>query len=244
MKRYILNPTINEISDVKSITRDGSGGFTVSTTSSDKTSYNDPNLYINRALDVIAGSTEQNTLITNDGIVAIFRGEDILEVYDLFEEETTTYEGIEPKGFLELSNYTEDTNPINKRVFIINTDESDNIIINNSLQFIENGSYHFRSELDYDLNTDEYGFYITDETDWNSTYSATTQFQILKKPFLKLDTDATISVFSIINVDEVEKSDLSNNLYSFKYLNTDESNKYLKFTLTADAAHHGYLIIY
>jgi predicted house-cleaning noncanonical NTP pyrophosphatase (MazG superfamily) len=185
MKRYILNlsdsppvTSINGIISIKRNTNVTTKGLLVNNTHyaiSDwtlrilPTDYNDVEFYIrNRAVSVISGSINENTLITNDGLVTVYRDANIIEVFDLFDQplDEEIYENIDPNGYEQLSYYNEIVNPINKRIFIVTGDGTSGIpgilSTKNSLRFIDSVGYHFESNLDYPLTLDGYGYYITD----------------------------------------------------------------------------------
>jgi len=249
MKRYMKTVLdVDILLDIKSLTRDGIGGFTVDTVSAAKVGYNDPLLYTSRAVSIISGSTETNTLITNDGLVAVLRAAETLEIIDIFEDETTTYQEIMPTGYTELSAYNEIINPASTRILPIDVIAGGILQYTNQLQFIAETEYHFSSEMTYGLTTDDYGFYITDFTDWANDYATSTQFSIVKKQFIKIETPLTITnvVLSIINIDEgIEIENKNNGIYELKYLDIN-ATEFLELTITVSdiIGTHGYIKIY
>jgi len=274
MIRHIETPTITEIADVLSLTRDGSGGFNISTVSSAKIGYNDPTLYINRAVDAIVNSTVTNTLITNDGLIGIFRRTNKLEVIDIFEQDLTTYQELAPLGYAELASYDETINPVNKRLFIVRDKDGDNVLwTKNKLEFIntDHDRYYFSSLMDYDLPTslttdptdtdnydadhpDNYGFYVTTGALWESTYKETSNFQFLKKSFFKFEGTDAITLALKAEDASIYLEDtnfIAEGWIGLRYLdigidgiNDTLEDKYINFTISSTTFDYGYIAVY
>jgi hypothetical protein len=262
MKRYIINtinnssPMIDQPTDVLELKRNNNGAnnglllngihyeisdWSLRTLPAD---YNNHAFYIyNREVSGISGSTDENTLITNDGIIAVIRGINYIEFVDLFDQDSDIYEDIDPNGYEQLSGYDETVNPINKRVLTVYDKNSDNVMwTKNKLQFIINGEYHFNSEFDYDLPLDDYGYYITDLTDWTNLYSETSNFQFYKKTYFKIEGSDTITVALLNNEEVVVKEELGN-IRTLKFLSIAEGDKFVNFQISFATENNGYIII-
>jgi hypothetical protein len=253
MKRYIitLDPAISNTTSITLLKRTTDGLningnlYTLWAGRTIPNDYNDPSFYIrNREVASIVGSTTVNTIITNDGIVAVLRESNKLEVVDIFELEDSTYEEIDPNGYSLLDYYNELVNPISKRVFSVykKVGQGDILFTNNILQFIENGNYHFYSQFDYDLLLDEYGYYITNSSDWNSTYLETSDFQFYKKSYFRIESSDTIILTAPtdLNVNITHDS----GVYTLKYLDVSDEDKFINFNISSGDFDTGYIIIY
>ena len=262
MKRYIVSPSgvidAEKLLNNTIIKRNTNGvdisvddsAFTTRSTWTGRTipaDYNNPSFYIRgQAVDDIAGSTAENTLITNDGLIAVFRGTNILEIVDIFEPQTETYESIMPNGNIVLENYDESVNPMYKRIFIVDADVDNVLSTKNLLQYIDTkNNYHFSSQFDYDLLVDEYGFYVTTETEWNNNYHITSNFQFYKKQYFRIESGGAISL-TMPTGDENVIIDSSpvNDVYTLKYLNSTDENKFINIQIKSTEFEHGYIIVY
>jgi hypothetical protein len=220
MKKYIIEDSgITNVSNITTFKRntDESKGVLINdahfeiTDWADRifpTDHNNPDLYIrNRSVDLFPESVANNTLITNDGLIVVnynVGGSSVLMVVDIFEEDTKVYEDIEPDGFDTISLYTDKINPINRRMFIYNSANVADYITTSSEKLYEDDGYvHFFSQMDYDIETDEYGNYKIIKTsgdpeisDW-SDFEVVEKFQFYKKQFFLIRTANDSQITSI-----------------------------------------------
>jgi len=251
MKKYVIGSKITTIDQLE---RAATGVIINGTTfpiwdkeNITKFKYNDPSLYTKRAIAQFPESTALNTTITNDGLIAIADGT-CINIIDLFEDETNVYTDILPVDYQDLLNVTEDTNPLNKRIFIVNSDEFGVITTKNEL--IDESRYYFNSEMDYDITFDEdYGYYITDSGTWISTYKSTADFQFYKKQIFVIESNLTnlsVTIVGLVEGTDYEVTDLGSNkkAYIIKYLDMATNEEFLVFNFSADINLHGYITIY
>jgi len=276
MKKYtIINPGVNSISAINIFKRNTSvtKGVLINTTHFEisnwatrtfPTDYNNSLLYFkDRKVDILPESTSANTIITNDGLIGVLYFDVtgnvyVLTVTDIFESENISYGNITPTDKDILGTYTLANNPLAIRTIYCQINGSGLVTTNNYLQFIDStGGYHFFSMLDYnELQVDEYGYFITDETNWNSTYKTTSNFGFLKKPFLKFSTDKlmTLTLTMLSEDSTLELTNLNDGYYGLKYLDihiteaakTDSSSdildKVVNFNINSNLTNTNFLL--
>jgi len=212
--------------------------------------YNDPLLYTKgRRVDILPESDENNTIITNDGLIGVIyeiSGETYLTVLDLFESESGTYGNITPIDYDLLKQYSEITNPLAKKVFICyKNDNSKLTTLNREIYRTTSEYVYFESELDYALprpiSDTENGFYRTTPLDWTDTYKETSDFQFIKKQFFYFigpaDLEVTLKGSSLPI--EIEKIADSLHIYRLKYLDIgiDPQTIFVTFELTTNESY-------
>jgi hypothetical protein len=259
MNKHILDITllgvssISEITTVKRTTQSPDKGILVNTTFFPIASwenrtlpadYNNSNLYIrNRKINTLPESEVSNTLITNDGLIAVYYqigATKYLAVSDIFEVGTATYESVDPVDYQLLINHIT-ADPIKKRTFICREDSGD-LIADNTFIRQEGLDTYFYSEMDYpSLEVDEYGYYRVTTIEWESTYSTIRDFSFLKKQFIVLELSGLSAgqdvelILTDNNTDGIDITEISitDNLkvYQLKYLSIEDNDRYVEFNL-------------
>jgi hypothetical protein len=237
IRHQITVSGVSGISDITSIIRTATPGtFTISTSSTAKQGYNDPTLYVNRAVGLIPNSIIENTLITNDGIIVVYRATDTIEVVDLFEGGNIVYGDIEPQDYLILTNYITGINPMHQRVFIISGNDGTHLETKYQKVYSDSNHTYFKTDMDLDLETDDYGHY---KIATGSFVEKTNVFQLIKKQFylIKVPAGVTVQYPSGTNLTSV-----GSDIYWFTDLDIG-ADKFLEIKL-AGAATSGTVIIY
>jgi len=163
MKRYLFDTLIGSASAVTILKR-GTDKFILNNeektaTGIVETNYNDSSVYIkNRAVSLIPESTALNTVISNDGLVAvIYDGK--VSIVDLFENSTYDYDNdIQPVDYQQLIDAILSI-PEHTKTFSFYGDGINPVEVNNLLYYQDETHSYFTSEFDLDLETDEYGYY-------------------------------------------------------------------------------------
>jgi hypothetical protein len=223
MNKRIITTAITSIGDITSLKRaiDGSTkGIEINSIFTELTNYwdevdlpsdyNEAGSYITgRKVDLLPESTTSNTLITNDGLIAVFIAPTTLVIADMFEPSTETYTDIESNGYETLAGYTDSINPLNRRLFI-GSIESGLVKVSNDKVYADNQYTYFVSQMNYDLEVDDNYNYKVLNTNWLS-YLSTSDFIFYKKQFfyIKLIVDGedinaddiTISNPNIVNIE-------------------------------------------
>jgi len=217
--------------------------------------FNDPTLYIrNRKVDILPESTIDNTIITNDGLVAVVysvSGVFYVSILDLIESENTAYADIAPVDYEAFNYYNELINPTNKRSFICyGTDLNAGVytLQTKNRKIYEAAGYtYFESSMDYPIerpiNASEYGYYKVLNADWTSTYSETTNFQFFKKQFFRILGPVDLTVSLQPEDSTITLQALGNGFYRLKDLDIDLSegpdfdDVFINFKLTTAEAY-------
>jgi hypothetical protein len=245
MKRYF--GTINTtLANITSIVRTNTGitvngTETISLWTRTNTSTNFPVKYNGilsktRQVALLPESTDSNTLITRDGLILVINGTD-LTVSDLFDEGFIDYDTINPSDYDALLEYATGINPEHKRIFTISgRDVNNNFIVKNNKIYTESGVVYFQTDMDLDLETDDYGYYGTE-----SFSQTTTTFSLIKKQFYLLEAPAGTTLY----VSGILKSPISGTqFYFFSDLDIDNEDKFIEFQLRNDTISSGTIIIY
>jgi hypothetical protein len=244
IRHQITVSGVLNISDIKSIIRTSTPGtFTISTSSTAKQGYNDPTLYITeRSIAIIPNSTTSNTLITNDGIIVVYRNTNLIEVVDLFESGLIAYDSIIPIDYTILTEYALNINPQHKRIFLISgKDVNNNLLTNNLKIYNDSTTTYFRSDMDLDLETDDYGYYGIANA---SFVEQTSTFSLIKKQFYLIKAPAGTELYiDDVKKDPILEDEIVGNFYWFTDLNIGTS-KYLTFNLRNSSVLSGTIIIY
>lgn len=201
-----------------------------------------------KKIDLLPESTPSNTFINANGLVGVFYTENensqrYLAVIDLFDNGTISDGDIIPIDGTILNNYANDTNPEYKRVFVFDdTDEDEYLQTSNTKIYQDNEYVYFSSNMDYNLETDDYGYYKVELSNWEN-YSTVSEFSFFKKQFFKIVGPSDLEVY--YNNSIVEDLD---GIYWFKDLDIDMENPYtnllkLKFKSSVTDT-HGTIIIY
>jgi hypothetical protein len=204
-----------------------------------------------KRVNLLPESETSNTFITSNGLVGVFyaSGSDrYLTVLDLFDTGNFPYSGIVPVDNSILEEYVFDLNPEYKRVFVgSKAGEEDYFEINNQKIYEESTFSYFLSNLDYNLTTDNYGYYKVATSSW-STYETTEEFSLLKKQFYLIEGPADLEVYYYNGTDYILKSpvEVGTQLYWFPNLaiETDSDNNLLKLKLKSATVNHSTIIIY
>jgi hypothetical protein len=207
--------------------------------------YNKIMPYFRRAISSFPESTSLNTIITADGLVGIF-GSNFVNILDLFEPANDSlYVDIIPKDYDNISDITEYLNPLNKRVFIVNKNES-YLETDNHLIYTSGADFFFESDMNYNLTTDNmYGYYKTDTNDWNNIYKTTSNFQFFKKQLFIIESDMSDLVLEYGGVDQVPDSTVGNKkFYYFRDLSISSGSEFIIFKFKSAAGTYGYITIY
>lgn len=240
MKKYVIDITSTGITSVSGVTTlkrntNVTKGILLNSTHlaiSDWSSrvmpadYNDPDLYITgRQAVILPESEESNTIITNDGLVGVVYEYDsnyYISLLDLFDVGAISESSIQPEDYSALLVYTLGNNPEHVRTFsAFRASTSDYFKLSNERVYqadkiVEgdpvNFSY-FRSERDYDLPTDEYGYYEV----WTYLYQAETEeFNFFKKQFFVVTGPVGLEMYVYDGSSYVLKSPISGtNAYWF-----------------------------
>lgn len=141
-----------------------------------------------RQISMIPESTSSNTVITRDGLVAVFyqvSSVNYVSVVDLFDTGLTDYDAIQPEDYAALLSYLTATNPIHKRVFVAyKAGSGDNFKTANLLVYKSGGFSYFASDMDTGLPTDDYGYHKIADASFEAETDA---FTFLRKQFLVVD---------------------------------------------------------
>lgn len=260
MKRYMIDATgITDVSSIVTLKRnfDVANGILLNgihTTITDwsgrdfsKYTYNDMIAYRSQALSEFPESTVANTVITCDGLIGILSNQK-LNVIDIFEDYTGTYDAIRPEDYQDLINAETGLNPLNKRVFIVNSDVSGNVETKNEKLYTSGTDVYFESLMDYELNAglekDPYmSTYISKNT-W-STYENVSDFIFYKRQLFIIESN--LPGFTITSINSlVENIDyfITGNKVFIKRPALTSGNTRFTFTFTANVSEYGYVKIY
>jgi hypothetical protein len=217
--------TINETENISLWTRTDIAGFPVKYSGI---------LYKDRAVPLIPGSSNSNTLITTDGLILLVEGTSIT-VADLFETGNISYASILPADYEHLINFVTNINYQNKRVFIITgRDENNNIKTKYEKVYINSDTTFFESDMDLDLDTDEYGYYSMPSIDFGQgSYKEVTDFYLIKRQFYLFSLPSNTSLYLFDGTSYVLQAKVTgtSSVFWFKDFNSDNSNKLLRFQL-------------
>ena len=205
--------------------------------------YNKITPYFRRSISEFPESTSNNTIITADGLVAIF-GSNFVNIIDLFEPENNDYSDIIPKDYDDLSLINEYLNPLNKRIFIVNKDVT-YLKTENHLIYTSGGYTFFESDMNYNLEIDPmYGFYKFPSAQW-STYSSTDIFQFYKKQLFVIESDISDLVLEYNSQDKTPDFTVGNKkFYYFRDLSIASELTFITFKFKSATKDYGYITIY
>jgi hypothetical protein len=269
MKKYTINvqstalATLN-VADITLFTRTTTG-VNINETSVSLTGWDDERNYtlLNKYSTLLYKGTKRvpllpeseisNTFMTSNGLVGVFytgtNGSDrYLTVLDLFDSGNFPYSGILPVDGSILEEYILDLNPEYKRIFVASkTGSTDFFEVNNQKIYEESGFSYFLSNLDYNLPTDDYGYYKILSTLW-STYETTEEFSLLKKQFYLIEGPSDLEVYYFNGANYVLKApvEVGTQLYWFPNLaiEINSDNNLLKLKLKSATINHSTIIIY
>jgi hypothetical protein len=205
----------------------------------------------NKKVNLLPESEILNTFITSNGLVGVFYVRSLnkyLTVLDLFDTGNFPYSEIVPVDNSILEEYVMDLNPEYKRVFVASkTGASDFFEINNQKIYEESGFSYFLSNMDYNLPTDDYGYYKIASSSW-PIYETTEEFSLLKKQFYLIEGPADLEVYYYNGTSYILKApiEVGTQLYWFPNLaiETDSDNNLLKLKLKSATVNHSTIIIY
>jgi hypothetical protein len=200
MKKYILDIasiSIASLSDILTIKRTEQSpdkGITINSAFievedwAERTlpaDYNDSNNYIRgRKVDILPESSSSNTIITNDGLILVLMDPSTAILVDMFEISDTLYSDISETGYFSIGLYTDNINPLNRRLFLGSID-SGLVTVSNDKIYSDSTDTHFVSQMDYDLAMDDDYYFEVSNSDWTNTYSSTSSFVFYKKQFFQ-----------------------------------------------------------
>jgi hypothetical protein len=190
-----------------------------------------------RQVDLLPESTSSNTLITKDGLILVIN-ETALTVVDLFDSGIIPYNGIVPVDYTILTNYALNINPEHRRVFLISgKDVSNNLLTKNLKIYNDTTNTYFRTDMDLDLPTDNYGYYEIANASFEEEVS---EFSLIKKQFYLIEAPAGTELF----INNVKKDSIAGtNFYWFNDLDIG-TYKYITFQLRNLSINSGTIIIY
>jgi len=194
-----------------------------------------------RQVALLPESTDSNTLITKDGLILVINGTN-LTVVDLFDSGLIAYDSIIPVDYTILTEYALNINPQHKRVFLISgKDVNNNLLTNNLKIYNDSTTTYFRSDMDLDLETDDYGYYGIANA---SFVEQTSTFSLIKKQFYLIKAPAGTELYiDDVKKDPILEDEIVGNFYWFTDLNIGTS-KYLTFNLRNSSVLSGTIIIY
>jgi hypothetical protein len=96
--------------------------------------------------------------------------------------------------------------------------------------------------MDYDLELDEYGYYITTELLWTNKYAETSDFQFYKKPYFKIEGSGGLNTILIEPTENVVLK-IDGVIQILKFLSIEDDNKFVNFQLSSTIFDTGYIII-
>jgi hypothetical protein len=200
MKKYILDiASINiiSLSDILTIKRTEQSpdkGITINSTFievedwAEKTlpaDYNDSNNYIRgRKVDVLPESSPSNTIITNDGLILVLMDANTAILVDMFEISDILYSDILETGYFSIGLYTNNINPLNRRLFLGSINNG-LVTVSNDKIYSDSTNTYFVSQMDYNLPMNEDYYFEVLNSDWNNAYSLTSSFVLYKKQFFQ-----------------------------------------------------------
>jgi hypothetical protein len=204
-----------------------------------------------KRVNLLPESIESNTFMTTNGLVGVFYtsgSNKFLTVLDLFDTGNFPYSEIIPIDGSILEEYVTDLNPEYKKVFVASKDgEEDYFEINNQKIYEESEFSYFLSNLDYNLPTDDYGYYKIASVSW-STYETTEEFSLLKKQFYLIEGPADLEVYYYNGTSYVLKTpvEVGTQLYWFPNLaiEINSDNNLLKLKLKSATVNYSTIIIY
>jgi hypothetical protein len=190
-----------------------------------------------RQVALLPESTSLNTLITKDGLILVINGT-ALTVTDLFDNGIIPYDGIVPVDYTILTYYALNINPQHKRVFSISGKDGNNNLLTKYLKIYNEGTKtYFQTDMDLDLQTDNYGYYGI-ETE--SFVEEVSEFNLIKKQFYLIEAPAGTTVF----YKGAAKNPVTDNFYWFNDLDIDSTDNYITFQLRNSSVTSGTIIIY
>jgi hypothetical protein len=213
--------------------------------------YNDPALYITgRSVPLIPESTSSNTLITNDGLVAVFyqlpTGTYYMSLFDLFDTGTVVYNDITPQDYSALVSYLTSNNPEHKSIFIVYKNApgaAENFRTKNVAIYSDGeGSTYFASDMDTGLETDQYGHHKVSSSSFQED---TDEFTFLKKQFFVVEgpsVTASIDNFGSTLTAVLESG--NKKAYWFKDTGITGENDLLALKFRSSAADYGTIKVY
>lgn len=184
MKRNIMQNT-NNLDPVNAYIYRISSGIGVSGSApalDNFNKFNDKSQYNYYAISFMPGSTDENTVVTNDGIIAVFH-DNFIEYADLVDTSgSTSFDNI-TSLFSDITSYSKANNPIRTKRFILVKNGNSTEILKNVIYKIGN-NFIVDTDMDFNetsSNTDEIGKFISASSNNFTTISLREkQFYLLR----------------------------------------------------------------
>ena len=194
---------------------------------------------LKRQIPLLPESTDSNTTITSNGLVAVLVGNKVT-IVDLFETGDFDLNKIIPNEAEVIKSYSETTNPEYKRIFIVNKD-GDYLTINNTKMYEKGEFTYFFSNMDYPLlKTDDYGFYEIKTDNWTD-YEKVDTFQFYTKTQFSLSGIDIKEVELLKNDDSTETITGVDGVYFIPPAYTTGS--IIRFKIKPRSSEYGTLIV-
>jgi hypothetical protein len=200
-----------------------------------------------KKVPLLPESETSNTFMTSNGLIGVFytRGSNkYLTILDLFDNGNFPYNEIIPIDGSILEEYVLDINPEYKRIFVAYKEgENDFFKTANQKVYEELTFSYFQSQMDFNLPTDDYGYYkiLT-----SSFLGETEEFSFFKKQFYLIEGPADLVVYYFDGTNYVVKApvEAGTNLYWFPNLAIDSDNNIIKFKFKSETSNYDTIIVY
>jgi hypothetical protein len=208
--------------------------------------HSDPALFITgRQVSLMPESTSSNTLITNDGLVAVFYQISsvlYMSLLDIFDVGQVDFDDdIEPADYSALLSYTLSTNPEHERIFVAyKAGSGDNFETGNLLVYKDATHSYFASDMDTGLPTDDYGYHKIATA---SFQAETDDFTFLKKQFFVIEGPSDMVASADVTLEEVY-ADGGTKVYWLKDTDISGENDLVTFNFTSSAVNYTTIKVY
>jgi hypothetical protein len=203
--------------------------------------------YTAKKIEVLPESTESNTIVTNDGLIGVLYTVNsvyYLAVLDLYDVGEVNYEDVKPIDGSILTNYVLGINPEHRKMFsVYKSGSNDFFKTQNQEVYKDSTDTYFRSNIDYDLETDDYGFFKIPTVDF---VSETEVFSFYKKQFLFFQGPSDLEIYELIGSNYVLKEPITSggSIYWFSDLDVDTDSKFVRLKFKSATSNYSNIIVY